>query len=64
MPDGAHAEPQAGSTIESYLASLGGYQKSRFDFSAEIVNDVNERWGLAFEHFGYRRIEPGESPEP
>jgi hypothetical protein len=53
----------ARSRLEEYVASLGGYQKNRFDFPAEVIRDVNENWGLAFEAFGYERIEPGESPE-
>jgi hypothetical protein len=50
-------------SLESYLESLGGYQKNIFEFPAEIVNDVNEHWSFAFEAFGYERIEPGDVPE-
>jgi hypothetical protein len=49
--------------VEEYLATLDTYQKNEFDFPPEIVRDVNEKWGVAFEEFGYRRIEPGETPE-
>lgn len=49
--------------MEKYLASLGSYEKNRFDFPADVVKAVNEHWGFAFEAFGYERLEPGQALE-
>jgi hypothetical protein len=43
--------------LESYLASLGGYQKNKFEFPPEVISTVNENWGFAFDAFGYERRE-------
>jgi len=41
--------------LESYLASLGTYEKNKFEFPADVISTVNENWGFAFEAFGYER---------
>ena len=43
--------------LETYLASLGSYQKNKFDFPPEVISTVNENWGFAFDAFGYERQE-------
>lgn len=47
--------------FESYLESLGSYEKNRFEFPEDVVSTVNDNWNFAFEAFGYDRIEPGQS---
>jgi hypothetical protein len=49
--------------LDRYLASLGTYEKNRFEFPAEVINTVNDHWDFAFEAFGYERLAPGEDPE-
>ena len=41
--------------LEEYLASLGTYEKNKFEFPPEVVATVNEHWGFAFDAFGYER---------
>ena len=48
--------------FESYLESLGNYEKNKFEFPPEIVDTVNQNWDFAFDAFGYERITPGQSP--
>jgi hypothetical protein len=49
--------------VQSYLDSLGSFAKNRFDFPRDVVESVNEHWGLAFDAFGYERVRPGTSVE-
>lgn len=48
--------------IQTYLDSLGHYEKNVFEFPAELVEIVNAHWGFAFDTFGYERLEPGGAP--
>ena len=48
--------------FERYLSELGTFEKNRFEFPADAVEVVNQRWGFALDEFGYARIEPGEVP--
>ncbi|MCP4039093.1 MAG: sulfotransferase [bacterium] len=48
---------------EDYLATLGTYEKNRFEFPADVVQIVNDNWDFAFEAFGYPRLSPGQSPQ-
>jgi len=48
--------------FERYLEGLGRFEKNRFELPAEIVATVNERWGFAFDAFGYERLVPGAPP--
>lgn len=50
-------------TLQTYLDSLGSYEKNKFEFPAEIVNTVNDNWDFAFDAFGYERLQPGQAPE-
>ena len=43
--------------LETYLASLGHYEKNKFEFPPEVISAVNENWGFAFDAFGYERQE-------
>jgi hypothetical protein len=47
----------------AYLSGLGDYEKNEFEFPAKLVADVNRHWSLAFDSFGYDRIEPGFAVE-
>jgi hypothetical protein len=49
--------------VDTYLESLGTYEKNVFDFPADVVETVNEHWGFALDAFGYERLEPGRAPE-
>ena len=48
--------------VQAYLDGLGTFEKNVFDFPADVVETVNERWGFALEAFGYERLEPGQAP--
>ena len=39
--------------LRRYLGSLKGYKKNRYQLSPEDVQKVNERWGFAFDEWGY-----------
>ena len=54
---------QARPELERYLASLGRFEKNRFEFPGDVVETVNRHWGFALDAFGYPRIEPGEVPQ-
>jgi hypothetical protein len=41
--------------VEKYLASLGRYEKNKFEFPEDVISTVNENWGFAFDAFGYER---------
>jgi hypothetical protein len=41
--------------LEKYLASLGRYEKNKFEFPEDVISTVNENWGFAFDAFGYER---------
>jgi len=49
--------------FEEYLDKLGTYEKNRFDFPEDVVETVNDKWGFAFDAFGYDRLEPGQNPD-
>lgn len=39
--------------MESYLQSLRGYRKNRFDFDPALLRRVEERWGFALREWNY-----------
>ena len=45
------------------LHSIGSVEKTTCEVPAEVVEVVNERWGFAFDAFGYERLEPGRAPD-
>lgn len=47
--------------IESYLESLRGYRKNRFDFDPALLRRVEERWGFALREWNYARPAPPAS---
>jgi len=48
---------QARPALESYLDSLGTFEKNSFQFPDEVIEKVNKHWGFAFEAFGYKKLE-------
>ena len=47
--------------IESYLNTLGVFEKNRFSYPDEVIHSVNEHWGFAIEAFGYQRLDARSS---
>ena len=40
--------------VETYLASKSSYKKNKFvPIDAELVEQIKEKWGFAFDEFGY-----------
>ena len=53
---------EAAIVFENYLASLGEFEKNRFDFPADAVATVNRSWRFALEAFDYPAVAPGDQP--
>jgi hypothetical protein len=52
LPDFSHAEP----AISSYLQSIAGYAKNRFEeLPPETREKIANRWGRCFDEWGYAR---------
>lgn len=49
LPGWEAARPE----MESYLQSLRGYRKNRFDFDPALLRRVEERWGFALREWNY-----------
>ena len=49
LPGWEAARPE----VESYLQSLRGYRKNRFDFDPALLRRVEERWGFALREWNY-----------
>ncbi len=47
-------------TFEAYLASVGGFEKNRFNCPEEAAAKVEARWGRFLDKWGYRRPGPNE----
>jgi hypothetical protein len=46
--------------LESYLASVAGYETNRYDLSPELRAEISRRWAKVIERYGYRKAdEPG-----
>lgn len=54
VPGFADAEPR----FRAYLASVADYHKNNHTLTADVINQVNRHWGIAFEAWGYQRLEP------
>jgi hypothetical protein len=51
---GIEATAEAISSIQNYVDSLKGYQKNSHELDSELKAEIAERWGFAFENWGYR----------
>jgi omega-hydroxy-beta-dihydromenaquinone-9 sulfotransferase len=58
LPGFADAEE----AFRAYIDSVSGYEKNRYELSADVVDKVNRHWAFAFDQWGYERIEPEPSP--
>lgn len=54
LPGFAEARPG----FQAYIDSLRGYQKNPLKLSNDDIAKVNERWGFAFDAWGYERRAP------
>jgi hypothetical protein len=56
LPGITQAEPRS----RSYLDSVAGYEKNEYDVdvAVDVIAKVNERWGFAFDEWGYQQVEP------
>jgi hypothetical protein len=43
-------------SLNAYLDSIAGYQKNRYILDKVIIEKVNQRWGFAFDAWGYQRL--------
>lgn len=48
---------QAKDGFRAYIDSVSGYEKNRYELSADVVEKVNRHWAFAFRQWGYERIE-------
>jgi len=58
LPGFAAAEP----AFRAYLGSVTNYSKNTYRLTDEVIGLVNRHWSLAFDQWGYRRLEPGAAP--
>ena len=54
LPNYAAAEP----AFQTYLASVADYSKNHYHLTAEIIEQVNRHWSIAFDVWGYTRLNP------
>ena len=59
LPGFAEAEPAFG----AYLASVANYEKNDYDLTADVIDQVNRHWSLAFDTWGYQRLDPAQSAQ-
>lgn len=53
LPGYTEAEP----LFRSYLTSITGYKKNKYQLTADVIDLVNQHWAFAFEEWGYQRCE-------
>lgn len=44
--------------FRSHLGAVAGYRKNAYNLDPSAIAKVNDRWGFAFEPWGYDRLEP------
>ncbi|MBN1921442.1 MAG: sulfotransferase [Anaerolineae bacterium] len=59
LPNFAAAEP----AFQSYLASVSDYRKNQYHITADVIELVNREWSLAFDIWGYTRLDPTAAPQ-
>ena len=48
---------EAEASLQEYIDSVNSYQRNPFELPADAMAAVNDRWGFAFDEWGYRRQE-------
>ena len=59
LPGFAEAEP----AFRAHLASVADYKKNDYDLTADVIDQVNRHWLLAFDEWGYQRLDPAQSAQ-
>ena len=54
LPGFAAAEP----AFRSYLDAVSDYKKNAYEMDGSVIEKVNRHWQLAFDQWGYERLEP------
>ena len=54
LPGFAAAEPG----FRSYIDSVSDYKKNAYELDGSVIAKVNRHWRLAFDQWGYERLEP------
>jgi hypothetical protein len=52
LPGFAIAEP----AFRAYLASVADYQRNEYELTADVIDQVNQHWAVAFDEWGYPRL--------
>ena len=53
LPGFAEAE----ANFRTYIDSVSGYKKNRYELNANVIDKVNRHWAFAFDQWGYERVE-------
>jgi len=54
LPGYEQVEP----AFQTYLASVAGYQKNRYQIDDEVINQVNDHWRFALDAWDYSILQP------